>query len=411
MLSPYRVLDLTDEKGFLAGKILADLGADVIKIEKPGGDASRNIGPFYHDTPDEEKSLYWFAYNANKRGITLDIETADGQEVFSRLVATTDFVIESFPPGFMGKLGLDYDSLSQLKRDIIMVSITPFGQTGPYSEYKASDIIGMASGGLMWLLGDPDRAPVRLGFPQAFLHAAAEAAAAALIALYHRGITGEGQYVDVAMQASLVAVTANAIPYWELNQVIMKRIGAYRAGLTAATRQRLLWPCKDGWVIFYILGGAFGAKSNRALTQWMDSEGMADDFIRNMDWEAFDMAAATQETQDLLETVTAKFFLNKTKQELYQAAIEKGLGLCPVSIPKDLIESPQLKARNFWVEVDHPELGTAITYPGAFAQASETPLTTRHRAPLIGEHNEEIYINELGLSRQQLVTLKQSGVI
>jgi len=411
MLSPYRVLDLTDEKGFLAGKILADLGADVIKVEKPGGDLSRNIGPFYHDIPDEEKSLYWFAYNVNKRGITLDIKTADGQELFRRLVKTADFVIESFPPGFMGRLGLDYDSLSRLNPGLIMVSITPFGQTGPYSEYKASDIIAMASGGLMWLLGDPDRAPVRLSLPQAFLHVGAEAAAAALIALYHRGVTGEGQYVDVAMQASLTMLTANAVPYWELNQVIIKRIGAYRAGLTASTRQRLLWPCKDGWVIFYILGGAFGARSNRALAQWMDSEGMADDFIKNMDWETFDMATATQETQDLLEAVTAKFFLTKTKQELYQAAIEKGLGLCPVSIPEDLLENSQLKARNFWVEIDHPELGAAITYPGAFAQTSETPLTMRQRPPLIGEHNEEIYVNELGLSRQELVTLKESGVI
>lgn len=410
MLRPYRVLDLTDEKSFLAGKILADLGADVIKIEKPGGDHSRNTGPFYHDIPAREKSLYWFAYNANKRGITLDIQTADGQEVFRRLVTTTDFVIESFPPGFMSKLGLGYDSLSQLNRGIIMVSITPFGQTGPYSEYKASDIIGMASSGLMWLLGEPDRAPLRLSLPQAILHAAAEAAVAALIALYHRGITGEGQYVDVAMQASLVTVTANAIPYWELNRVILNRTGVYRTGLTA-TRQRLLWPCKDGWVIFYILSGAFGARSNQALARWMDSEGMADDFIRNMDWEAFDIATATQETQDRLEEVTAKFFLTKTRQELYQAAIERGLGLCPVSNPKDLLESSQLEARNFWVEVDHPELGTTITYPGAFAQASGTPLTIRHRAPLIGEHNEEIYIDELGLSRQQLVTLKQSGVI
>ncbi|MFC1948616.1 CoA transferase [Chloroflexota bacterium] len=159
MLSPYRALDLTDEKGLLCGKILADLGADVIKIERPGGDPARNIGPFYHDEPDPEKSLYWFAYNTSKRGITLDIETTDGKEIFKQLVKNADFIIESFPPGYLDSIGLGYSALEKIKPDIILISITPFGQTGPYKDYKTSDIVAWAMGGEMAPFGDPDRPP------------------------------------------------------------------------------------------------------------------------------------------------------------------------------------------------------------------------------------------------------------
>lgn len=411
MLSSYRVLDLAEGQSLLCGRLLGDLGADVIKIEKPGGDPARNIGPFYRDIAHPEKSLFWFAYNSNKRGITLNIETADGQEILRTLVKTADFIIESFPPGTMNRLGLGYDSLSKVNPSIIMVSITPFGQTGPYSGYASSDITLMALGGVLGLIGDPDRPPLRISLPQAFLHAASEAAAAALVALYYRARTGKGQYVDVAVQPSLIMVTVNAIPTWLLNHKNLQRSGAYRTGFAASTRQRLLWPCKDGLVAFYIIGGAFGARSNRALAQWMDSEGMADDFIRDMDWDSLDFAVVTQEIQDRLEVATGKFFMTKTKRELAEAALEKGLSLCPVSTLRDLLESSQLEARDFWVEVEHSELRASITYPGAFAKLSETPLTTYRRAPLIGEHNEEIYINELGISRQELLTLKQSGVV
>jgi crotonobetainyl-CoA:carnitine CoA-transferase CaiB-like acyl-CoA transferase len=186
LLSPFRALDLTDEKGFLCGRILGDLGADVIKIEKPGGDPARDIGPFYHDIPDPEKSLFWFAFNANKRGITLDIENPDGQEIFKQLVKSADFAIESFPPGYMDSLGLGYLALSEINPKIILTSITPFGQTGPYKDYKASDLIAMAMGGQMYLCGDPDRPPVRVSFPQAYCHAGAQGAMGTMIAHIHR---------------------------------------------------------------------------------------------------------------------------------------------------------------------------------------------------------------------------------
>ena len=411
MLSSFRVLDLTDEKGFLCGKILADLGADVIKIEKPGGDKARNIGPFYQNIPHPEKSLYWFAYNLNKRGITLDIETRDGQEIFRRLVKKADFVIESFPVGYMDKSGLGYSALSKINPHLVMTSITPFGQTGPYKDYKASDIVGMAMGGLMYVTGTPERSPVRISSPQAYLQASAHAAAATMIAHYYRETTGEGQYVDVSMQQCVVWGLANVIPLWELNRVILRRVGSYLSGRWTGTKQRLVWQCKDGYVLFMVMGGAFGAKTNRGIVKWMQDEGMVTEFLQNMDWHAFDMAKQTQELQEQIEEPIARFFMTHTKAELYEGAFKQGIMLAPVSSPKDIIENTQLKARDFWVDVEHPELGSTIRYPGAFVKASETPCVIKRRAPLIGEHNLEIYEGELRLSRDEICMLKQAGVI
>jgi len=411
MLSGLRVLDLADEKGFLCGRMLGDLGADVIKVEKPGGDPSRHIGPFYHDIPDPEKSLYWFVFNSNKRGITLNIETAGGQEIFKRLVEKADFVIESFPPGYMKKLGLDYPALSQINRKIVVTSITPFGQTGPYRDYKSSDIVSMAMGGLMYLTGEPDRAPLRINVPQSYLHAGGDAAVGSMIAYYHRQQSGEGQHVDVSMQESLIWTTASAVPFFELHGTIIKRTGALRAGHYENAMERQLWPCKDGFVIFNIVGGVFGAKINRALTEWIDSEGLADDFIKGTDWQKFDMATVTQDTIERVEKPIGRFFLNHTKAEIYEGAMGRGIGVCPVSTIEDLLQNPQLMAREFWVEVAHPELGENITYPGASAITPVAPFKIRRRAPLIGEHNQEVYGGDLGLTETELNNLKQSKVI
>ena len=411
ILESFRVLDLTDEKGFLCGKILADLGADVIKVEKPGGDKARNIGPFYHNIPHPEKSLYWFAYNLNKRGITLNIETKDGQEIFRRLVKASDFVVESFPVGYMDKLGLDYSALSKINPRIVMTSITAFGQTGPYKNYKASDIVSMAMGGLMYITGTPERPPVRITFPQAYLQASAHAAAATMIAHYYRETSGEGQHVDVSMQQCVVWGLANAISLWELNRMILKRVGSYLSGRWTGTKQRLVSQCKDGYVLYVVMGGAFGAKTNRGIVQWMEEEGMTNEFLQKMDWDAFDMAKQTQEQQDKVEEPIARFFLKHTKAELYEGAFKRGIMLAPVSSPKDIIKNAQLKARDFWVNVEHPELGITVSYPGAFIKASETPCVIKRRAPLIGEHNLEVYEGELGLSRAEICALKQADVI
>ena len=411
LLGSCRVLDLTDDKGFLCGKILADLGADVIKIEKPGGDKARNLGPFYHDASDPQKSLYWFAYNLNKRGITLNIETGEGRQIFTRLVQTADFVIESFTPGYLDDLGLSYLRLSQTNPRVIVTSITPYGQTGHYKNYKASDIEVMAMGGLMYITGNPDQPPLRISQPQAFLLASAHGAAASMVAHYYRETSGEGQHVDVSAQECVLWEIANTIPLWELNHNILKRAGSYIAGRWTGTKQHLLWKCKNGYVLFYILGGAFGVKTNRAIVKWMEEEKIAPDHLKNFNWNAFDMATQTQEMQDQIEIHISRLFSKFTKEELYNEALKRGIMLCPVNTSKDTIDNTQLKDRKFWADIYHPELSTYIKYPGAFAKLSETPINIRHRAPLTGEHNQDVYQSELGLSSSELNDLQRRGVI
>ncbi len=294
---------------------------------------------------------------------------------------------------------------------IILTSITPFGQDGPYRDCKANDLVAMAMGGIMSLCGDPDRAPVRTSFPQSYLHAGAEAAAGALIALYYRELTGRGQKIDVSIQESVVPTQMNARSFWDLNKVLLKRAGPFRVGLSAEAKQRIIWHCKDGYIAFALMGGLFGAPTNRAIVKWLEEEGLATDFLLNQDWDAFDMATANQEQFDRFAVPVSSFFLKHTKAELYQGALQRGIMLYPVATVKDIVEDQQLVAREFWERVEHPELDTSITYPGAFAKLSGTSCHIRRRAPLIGEHNQEIYVKELGFSPEEMVLLKQEGVI
>ncbi len=406
MLSPYRVLDLTDEKGLLCGKILGDLGADVIKIERPGGDPARSIGPFYNDEPHPEKSLFWFAHNTSKRGITLDIESADGGEIFRQLAKGADFIIESFPPGYMEKLGLGYPALEKLNPGVILVSITPFGQTGPYRDYKISDLIAWAMGGEMIPFGDSDHPPTRISHhSQAYLHAGTDGVAGALTALYQRWDTSQGQQVDISIQEAVVQCTEHITSGWDLRHV-SQSYGRRPIPGHSLTR---LWPCKDGYVSWFFWGGAM-SHTNVPLVEWLKSDGMADDFLLNYDWSKYSMETS-QEEIDRMEAPTAKFFLAHTKAELFQGALEYGVQLYPVSTPRDMMASPQLVARNFWQEVEHPELGATLTYPGAFASTEEEPPRISRRAPLIGEHNREIYEGEMDISPENLVILKQAGII
>ena len=405
MLSPYRVLDLTDEKGQLSGKLLGDLGADVIKIEKPGGDPSRNLGPFYHDEVEPEKSLNWFAFNASKRGITLDIEKPEGKELFKRLVKSADFVIESFPPGYMDNLGLGYSDLEKVKPDIIVIAVTPFGQTGPYRDFKAPDIVLWAMGGRMFAIGDADRPPLRMSHhSQSYIQAALDVGVSAMMALNYRQMTGEGQFIDVSIQTALVQSGETG---WDLRQRFQPRGGMRNPGVQI-TRT---WPCKDGLVTWVYMPGQFRAATNVAFVNWMDSEGMATDFLKEFDWEEFDYAEVTQEIMDRLEGPTAKFFMSHTKLELLEGAVQHRILFYPQFDTTDLLESVQLNAREYWADLEHPELGTTITYPGPFAKLSETPIKITRRAPLIGEHNHEIYEEELGISSAEILKLKQAGII
>ena len=411
LLRGVRILDISDGESSLCGKILGDLGADVIKIERPGGSYYRNEGPFFKDVADGERSLSWFAFNSNKRGITLNVETSDGKVIFKSLAEKADVIIESFPVGFLSKLGLDYASISKFNPRIVFASITPFGQTGPYKDYKASDIVGMAMGGFLYLCGDPERPPVRMNANQAFLHAAIEALVGIAAALYFRELTGDGQHIDISMQQSVIPCTVQAIPFWELNQTILERSGAFRTGLTSGTKQRQTWACKDGFINFVIYGGSVGPALYRALVQWMEEEGFANDSVRRLVSPDWDVATITQKEWGDIEEPIGRFFLSHTKKELADGGAKRKFPLCPLSSLEDILHSDQLNARQFWIDVEHPELNAVIKYPGFFARLSETPCQFKRRAPLIGEHNHEIYVSELGLSKEEIIRLKQTNVI
>jgi len=412
MISDCRLLDLTDYRCWLCGKILAELGCEVIKIERPGGDPGRRLGPFYGGKPDPQRSLTWFAYNTSKKGITLNIEAPDGREIFKRLVATTDFVIESFPPGYLDERGIGYAALSEINPRLILTSITPFGQDGPYRNFKGAHIVLVALSGLMYLIGDPDRPPLQTGFPLAYVQACGQGASATMMAYYARERDGKGQHVDVSMHHSAAMWPLTAVPVWHMEGVKLRRAGQRREGRTVTgANPRYIWPCKDGYVTFSVGGGPIYVRSLQSLVEWMDSERMAGDFLRQHDWSAFDMSRITESLLQQVEEPIAQFFLSHTKAELFDGATKRRIILFPVSSLKDIAEDVQLHAREFWAEVEYEELGVSITQLGFFAKTTNIPCSIRHRAPFIGEHNEDVYCGELGLSRDDLTMLAQTGVV
>jgi len=417
LLGDFRVLDLTTERGFLCGKILGDFGADVIKIEPPGGEPSRYAGPFYKDIEEPEKNLHWLAYNTSKRGITLNIESKRGKEIFEQLVKTADFVIESFEPGYMDSLGLGYSALEKLNPRVIMTSITPFGQTGPSANDAASDITVWARGGFMHTVGEADPGePCRISAPQAYLVGSLHAAWGTMIAHYYRETTGQGQYVDTSMQEAILFLPTNAYEIWDINKVNTSRAGAGwvrpRPDPPGPLAVRWNYPCKDGYVNLVFGGGSQAGlvKSMTALLKLADKESMAG-HLRDYDWSKFDSSKITQEENDKMEKVLVDFFLTKTKKELYDAALEHSIVLVPLNSVKDITENKQLAARNYFVPVEHDELGETINYPGNPLKMSAAPWKIQCRAPLIGEHNAEIYCKELNISEEQLVELKAAGII
>jgi len=412
MLSGYRVLDLTEFGCLLCGKTLADLGAEVIKIEKVGGDPSRSIGPFYKNIVNPNYSLFWFAYNTNKKSITLNIESTDGQTLFKKLVKSADVVVESLPVGYLDSLGLSYEQLTEVNQRVILTSITPFGIGGPYQDYKATDLTLTAMGGWMYISGEPDRSPLAPGFGQSLLCAGGDASVGTMLALYEREQSEKGQHVIVSAQQGVCMDTREAIPYRVLDGTIQQRTGNYRVGfIKAALRQRNTWPCKDGFVFWYLFGGLAGASTNRALVEWMGSEGFANDFLMSIDWANLDIQLITDDFIKVLDDAVEMFFLNHTKKELYDGALARGVILYPVSDMKDLLEDTQLQARDFWKFIEYPELNDKILHPGAFFESSDYKVKKPRRAPSIGEHNTEIYIQELGYTVEDLERLKATGVI
>ena len=285
-LTGCRVLDLTTPLGHLCGKILGDLGADVIKIEPPAGDSGRFRSPFYYDDSGAAHSLFWLAYNTNKRSVTLNLETADGRELLRRMARKADFLLESYPPGYLDSLELGHAALLKTNPRLVFTSITPFGQTGPYRDFQGEDLEIMASCGVMSLTGYPGKAPLRISLSQSEAWASLYGAMGALTAFHHRQRSGRGQFVDVSAQAAGVILCAHAPWFWDYNRENPTRQGEYMTGRTiTGAKFRAVWPCRDGYLTFIIYGGPAGQKTNRALTEWMDSHGVAPEFMKQKNWD------------------------------------------------------------------------------------------------------------------------------
>src|ERR1700693_3449718 len=413
MLIPYRVLDLTTERGLLCGQMLADMGADVIKVEPPGGSPARSIGPFYKDAPHPDRSLYWWAYNRNKRAITLDLERDAGRDLLRRLVERADFLIESHNPGYLAQHHLGFADLAQINPALICVSITPFGQDGPKSSYADSDLIIMAAGGPLILAGDADRPPVRLSIPQAYLHASADAAVAALAAHNERVRSGLGQHVDVAAVQSVAMATQSYILAALIGSTEMSRIsGGVKMGPIEIP---LVWPASDGFVaLTFLFGSALGVFTAK-LMQFICAQGFCDEATRDKDWIAYGEQLFSGEEPlsefDRVKEIVRRFTRSHTKAELLALAVERGFLITPVTTVAEVVESPQFASREYFQSVAHPELGESFHYPGPFAKFGATPIEYRRRPPTVGEHNSEIYRDELGLSEREIADLTRAGII
>jgi crotonobetainyl-CoA:carnitine CoA-transferase CaiB-like acyl-CoA transferase len=413
MLSPYRVLDLTNERGLLCGQVLGDLGADVIAVEPPGGSPARRLGPFYHDRPHPDRSLFWWAYSRNKRAVTLDIDRDSGRALLLRLVERADFLIESDRPGALAARGLGYDELAAVNPGLIYVSITPFGQEGPKAGYADSDLVVTAAAGPLAMTGDHDRPPVRVSVPQAYLHASADAAVGALVALFARHRTGRGQHVDVSAQQSTNLATFSSALGAALGFPSTERVsGGVRYG---PLRMRWVYPARDGHVAVSFLFGTAVGPMTRRLMEYVCEEGFCDEATRDKDWTAYtELVLSGKEPEaefDRVKETVAAFTASKTKAELLDAALQRGLLIAPITTIDEVAGNEHLASRDYWRDLEHAELGETVRYPGPFARLSETPIAYRRRPPTVGEHNRAVFVDELGLSDEQLAALQQQGAV
>jgi crotonobetainyl-CoA:carnitine CoA-transferase CaiB-like acyl-CoA transferase len=388
-----RVLELTGLVGQQCGKLFADMGADVIKLEPPEGAESRYAGPFAGDHPAPNHSLSFWHHNTNKRSVTLDLSSPAGVEAFRRLVQSADVLIDDRAPGYLAELGLGYEQLKALQPSLIMVSITPFGQTGPYRDYKSSDLVALALGGPLWSCGYDDHSlpPVRPYDGAAFHIASHYAFIGATAALVLRQATGEGQYIDVSMHEACHDTTEGAMPTWYIGGQRVQRQTARHAA--PAPTVPVCFPCRDGkWVFTRVPGDT---PTWKRLIEWLDQSGMAVDLGE----ERFDDPGVRRNEMGHITEVVEAFCSTQPADDLYHGAQERGMVWGTVRAPDEILDDEHLRARDFFVQVDYPELGRSIEYAGAPYQFSETPWSLRRRAPLLGEHNQEILVDELGLSQ------------
>ncbi len=403
MLSGIRVLDLTQEPGFLAGKILAELGADVIKIEPPSGDLSGRRGPFLGGVDDPERSLLWHALNSSKRGITLSLEFERGRALLRELIGVADVLLETFAPGTLDAMNLGYADARAKNSGIVWASITPFGQTGPYAMYRAHDLVAVAMGGNPSMTGDPDRPPIRCSMPTAYYHAGPEAVIGVLTALYARGRSQQGDYIDVSMQeAQLSSLITGAAQY-----AYTERLGTRSGAVLGRTRE--IWRAKDGYVSFGLRGGAARIPNLIAAVEYMHENDLAPDWLREYDWSKYNHNTLADAEIARFEAVFTTFFATKTMRELYEEALKRRILLAPCNNAAEIVDQPQLRARDFFVTIE-TELGEDFEIPGFFAKSTARKIGVRRRAPRIGEHNHEVYA-ELGIDLSELETLQAQEII
>ncbi len=379
-LAGRRVLEIADEKGTYCGKLFADVGADVIKIEPPRGDATRHLPPFWQDRPNPERSLFFLYTNTNKRSVTLDLESPRGQDLFRSLATSADLVIETLPPGRLDELGVGYAALSQQNPAIVLTSITAFGQTGPYRNWKTADIVANALSGVMHVTGEADDAPVTLAGTQAYYMASTCAAGSSAIALHHACNTGQGQHVDIAVHEVMASVShiCGAGKYLD-DGIVPRRMGT---GLFASVPSGT-YPCKDG-VVYLMINRPLHWQ---ALAAWI-AEVTGNDAVQEAIFEG--PSSNRQPHRDLIDVYIADLTSRFTVEEIYHEGQRRHLAFTPVNTATAVVEDAHLAARGFFVEVAHGATET-LRYPGAPYRHEVTPWRIARPAPRIGEHNEEVY--------------------
>ncbi len=392
-LEELRVLDLSSGvAGGYCGKLFADYGADVIKVEPPSGDPTRRHGPFPDDRPHREAGALWLYLGTNKRSITLDISKATGRRLFRRLVEDANVIVESFPTGYLDSLGLGFEALRAIKKRIVLVSITPYGRSGPKAGWRATNLTSFASGGQMSLTGDPDREPLVNGGYQGEYQAGLQAFAAAAVAAHQADATEVPQYVDISAQECMASALELYLPWWAyLKRDISKRRGNVMSSMVG------VFPAAEGHIGLHIM-----PRNWPWFARAMGREELIDD-------PRFRDNYSRLQHNDELEAIVYAWAAGQKAKEVYWRA---GAGRAPIAFVHtlgDLLESEQLRARGYFQEVDHPVAGR-LTYPAAPFRMSNVEWRAG-RAPLLGEHNREVYCDELGLSARELARLRAAGVV
>ncbi|MBI4298629.1 MAG: CoA transferase [Chloroflexi bacterium] len=376
-LGHLRVLELAGPPGQHCGKLMADMGADVIKIEPPEGDFARSVGPFYKDMPNREGSLYFLNFNTNKRSITLDMKSEADRDVLRRLAATADVVIESFQPGYLDSLGLGYKDLSRINPGLVMTSITSFGQTGPYRNYLGTDLVAQAMGGLMYIQGDDTKPPCNAPGEQAYQLTSTHATYATLAALQFRRKSGRGQQIDVSLQ-DVVSHLLFTICNYAFNRYIMRRTGKLipRYGVAVPSSY---YTCKDGKDVSLSVPAPAKFKE---LVEWIGNE-----ILKDPIWNDRGYRTANQE---VMVEIVQEFILGFTREEFVGEAQKRRIPVMSIKDLAGVVNDPQTRGRgDYLVKSIHPHIGDH-TYPGAPYRFTETPWRIHRPAPLLGQHQDEV---------------------